>query len=82
MPRGNQTGPHGQGPEGGRRRGQGPGHVPDQGKGRMAGPKAAGPGGSCVCPSCGVTIPHTAGQPCNQTKCPKCGLQMTRSELF
>jgi hypothetical protein len=70
MPRGDGTGPLGQGPMSGR--GQG------QGKGRMGGPFAAGPGGNCVCPKCGYKQPHTVGQPCNVKVCPKCGIQMTR----
>jgi hypothetical protein len=65
MPRGNGTGPT-QG--GGSRRG----------RGRMGGPFAAGPGGSCVCPKCGHKVSHVAGQPCNQKACPKCGTRMTR----
>ena len=48
------------------------------GRGRMGGPKAGGPGGFCVCPSCGEKTPHTPGQPCNQMMCPKCGTPMTR----
>jgi hypothetical protein len=50
-----------------------------QGRGRMGGPFAAGPGGNCVCPSCGTIVPHIVGQPCNQRSCPKCGTKMTRS---
>jgi len=46
-------------------------------KGRMGG-FAAGPSGSCVCPSCGYTVPHRLGTPCFQQKCPKCGTPMTR----
>lgn len=50
-----------------------------KGKGRMGGPKHAGPSGSsCVCPSCGHHEPHEQGIPCNQKKCPKCGSSMTR----
>lgn len=49
------------------------------GRGRMGGPLAAGPGGSCLCPSCGEKVPHVPGQPCNQTNCPKCGTPMTRA---
>ncbi|HDQ71002.1 MAG TPA: hypothetical protein ENN19_02770 [Chloroflexi bacterium] len=49
-----------------------------RGPGRMGGPKAAGPGGDCVCPNCGHRTPHTVGQPCYQQKCPKCGAQMAR----
>ena len=75
MPRGNGTGPAGQGQGSGQ--GMGRGRGPQ--KGRMGGPFAAGPGGNCVCPTCGTTIPHAAGQPCNSRSCPKCGAQMTRS---
>ena len=74
MPRGDGTGPTG-GPGTGRGRGLGRG----QGRGKMGGPLAAGPGGKCVCPSCGATVAHTVGQPCNQRSCPKCGTKMTRS---
>jgi hypothetical protein len=74
MPRGDGTGPAG--PGGGA--GRGMGRRQGQGRGRMGGPFAAGPGGNCVCPNCGNTIPHVAGQPCNQRNCPKCGTQMTR----
>ena len=48
-----------------------------QGGGRMGG-FAAGPGGSCVCPSCGHTTPHRLGSPCFQQTCPKCGTPMMR----
>ena len=75
MPRGNGTGPTGQGPGTGKGKGLGRG----QGRGRMGGPFAAGSGGNCVCPSCGATVPHIAGQPCNQRSCLKCGTKMTRS---
>jgi predicted Fe-Mo cluster-binding NifX family protein len=64
MPRGDGTGPAG----GGRR----------SGGGRMGGPMAAGPGGVCVCTSCGAEVPHVAGQPCNTRSCPKCGAQLSR----
>ena len=46
-------------------------------RGRMGG-FTAGPGGSCVCPKCGYTTPHTVGTPCYQQTCPKCGSRMTR----
>ena len=48
------------------------------GRGRMGGPYAAGPGGICVCPSCGNTVTHQAGVPCTTVTCPKCGSKMTR----
>jgi len=76
MPRGDGTGPTGQGPILGRggRHGAGQG-----GLGRMGGPLAAGVGGTCVCPSCGHETTHIRGQPCNKRKCPKCGNVMTRN---
>ncbi len=52
-----------------------------QGRGRMGGPFAAGPGGVCVCPKCGhkwVSSEHARGRPCSQQKCPKCGSPMAR----
>ena len=70
MPGGNGMGPGGGGGGRGMGRGGGPG--------RMGGPFAAGPGGSCVCPNCGHSEPHVVGQPCYQKTCPKCGTPMTR----
>ena len=77
MPRQDGTGPRGQGPGTGRGRGRGVGAGQGQGRGRMGG-FAMGPGGNCVCPSCGHTAAHQVGVPCNQIKCPKCGQLMTR----
>jgi len=74
MPRGDGTGPTGQGPGTGR----GLGRQRGAGRGRMGGPYAAGPSGQCVCPQCGATVAHVAGQPCNQVSCSKCGSLMTR----
>ena len=48
------------------------------GRGRMGGPLAAGPGGSCICPKCGYKVQHQVGIPCYQKKCPKCRSPMTR----
>jgi len=48
------------------------------GGGRMRGPFAAGPGGTCICPKCKHELPHQAGVPCYQMKCPKCGTPMVR----
>lgn len=74
MPRGDGTGPTGAGPGTGGGRGGGGGG----GGGRMGG-FALGPGGACVCPSCGATASHSRGAPCTQQRCPKCGAAMTRS---
>jgi len=75
MPRGDGTGPAGQGPGTGRgagRRGGGAGTG-----GRMGG-FAMGPGGYCVCTRCNTRTAHTRGVPCTSVRCPKCGAQMTR----
>jgi hypothetical protein len=73
MPRGDGTGPYGQGPGTGRGLGRG------GGRGRMGGNRpGAGPSGNCVCSSCGTKIPHQAGVPCYDVGCPKCGAKMTR----
>ena len=69
----------GQGRGGGRGGGTGRGGA-GRGTGRMGGPAAAGPGGYCVCPSCGHREPHVAGVPCYQEKCPKCGTKMARGD--
>jgi len=58
--------------------GGGQGRSAGGGAGRMGG-TARGPGGFCVCPSCGEKLPHTAGQPCTNVACPKCGAKMTRA---
>ncbi len=47
-------------------------------RGRQGGPKAAGPGGNCICPACGHKEPHAVGQPCYERDCPKCGTRMIR----
>lgn len=70
MPGGDGTGPLGNGPVGGRRQG-------GLGRGRGAG-YGAGPSGYCVCPKCGEQTSHTAGTPCSQVQCPKCGTLMVR----
>jgi len=74
MPRGDGTGPAGQGPVSGRGRDMGRGSFGGRGGGF-----AAGPAGNCVCPSCGATVAHQRGVPCTQVKCPSCGAAMTRA---
>lgn len=46
--------------------------------GRRGGPKAAGPGGYCVCPKCGHEMKHETDDPCYELDCPECGAKMTR----
>jgi predicted DNA-binding protein (UPF0251 family) len=57
--------------------GRGAGSGRGAGRGRKGG-FAQGPGGDCVCPSCGTKTAHQRGVPCYEMKCPKCGAQMTR----
>lgn len=71
MPRGDGTGPRGQGPMTGKGLGMG-----NTSGGRYG--SGAGPGGDCVCPSCGTVAHHEPGVPCSQIKCPKCGSFMVR----
>ncbi len=75
MPRGDGTGPRGQGP--GTGRGMGRGEARPGGRGREGG-FGTGPGGNCVCPNCGAQAVHELGVPCYEQKCPKCGTVMTR----
>jgi len=37
-----------------------------------------GAGGACICPKCGQRVPHDAGVPCLQERCPNCGVAMVR----
>jgi len=74
MPRGDGTGPGGRGAGTGRGMGRGQGGGGGQGRGCVE----AGPGGNCVCPSCGEKAAHQSGTPCYDQKCPKCGAAMTR----
>ncbi len=71
MPRGDGTGPRGQGPGTGRGLGRG------GGRGRMGG-RSLGVGGECVCPNCGHRVSYQRGTPCTQLRCPNCGSQMAR----
>ncbi|MBN1350824.1 hypothetical protein JXJ21_15505 [candidate division KSB1 bacterium] len=77
MPRGDGTGPTGQGPGTGRGGGRGAGG----GRGRMGGSNpGSGPGGNCVCPSCGTIATHQVGIPCYSVSCPKCGTAMIKQK--
>ncbi|MDI6890265.1 MAG: hypothetical protein QMC83_04910 [Thermodesulfovibrionales bacterium] len=59
--------------------GQGRGMGRGGGRGRMGGTRpGAGPGGYCICPSCGEKAVHQPGVPCYSVNCPKCGAQMVR----
>jgi hypothetical protein len=71
MPRGDGTGPTGQGAGTGRGLGRG------GGRGRMGG-QGLGPEGQCVCPNCGTRAEHKIGAPCYDMVCPKCGAKMVR----
>lgn len=75
MPRGDGTGPFGQGPGTGR----GSGNKSGSRMGRIGGNRSgAGTGDNCICPSCGTSIPHKQGIPCYNVKCPNCGAKMNR----
>jgi len=41
-----------------------------------------GPGGFCVCSKCEQKMPHKAGTPCREEKCPKCGAKMVREGSY
>ena len=73
MPRGDGTGPVGQGLGTGGGKGYG-----GRGGGGQRGGFGAGPGGECICPNCGHIISHQQGVPCIQVQCPACGTPMTR----
>ena len=67
MPRGDGTGP-----PGGSGPGTGRGMGGEGGRGRMSGTRpGAGPGGECVCPSCGTTASHQAGVPLLPNRVPQ-----------
>jgi hypothetical protein len=65
MPGRDGTGPLGQGPMTGRRKG-------------ITGGRGTGPAGFCICPACGEKVVHQTGTPCSAMLCPKCGRRMAR----
>ena len=54
------------------------------GRGRRGGGRggrgfgAGMPPTSCICPNCGIKVPHQPAVPCFKMKCPRCGSFMTR----
>ncbi|MBS3816135.1 MAG: hypothetical protein KGY76_01065 [Candidatus Thermoplasmatota archaeon] len=63
----------------GRGQGKGSGQGSGRGgRGKQPDGQGLGPGGKCVCPSCGYEEEHQRGQPCYEKECPKCGTKMTR----
>jgi len=75
MPRGIGSGSSGSVQGSGQGSGRGRGNCRGMGGGAGI---SSGPGGECLCLSCGSITAHEAGVPCYQVKCPKCGLNMTR----
>ena len=73
MPGRDGTGPSGQGPGTGRGHGRGSG-----GRSKSSG-QSAGLVEICICPACGKKKEHTRGNPCNEMKCPECGINMVRA---
>lgn len=67
MPREDGTGPRGEGAGTGRGRGK-----------AWSGGFRAGPGGYCICPSCGERVTHRLGKACFDMKCPNCESKMAR----
>ena len=49
-----------------------------RGRGRWWFGMGYGPGGYCVCPSCGYREPHVAGVPCVHKMCPNCNIPLIR----
>lgn len=41
-----------------------------------------GSGGKCVCPKCDYSFPHKNGIPCQEERCPKCGVKLFREGSY
>jgi predicted Fe-Mo cluster-binding NifX family protein len=60
------------------------GQARTKGRGRQNRPSSPppeqglGPGGFCLCPACGLVVPHEQGIPCVQVICPHCSRLMER----
>jgi len=70
-------------PKKGRGLGQRQGTKRGQGFGRGAcgaSGERLGAGGFCTCVKCGERVPHSAGVPCIEERCPKCGVAMVRED--
>lgn len=81
MPRGDGTGPTGQGPRTGRGMGGSGGGIGQGGGGRGMGGgnlPGSGPAGNCVCPKCGEKVSHQRSIACYSISCPKCGSKMAK----
>jgi hypothetical protein len=50
-----------------------------RGWGKAFGERGFGrPPTNCICPKCGLIMPHQPGIPCFQTRCPRCSSPMVR----
>ena len=73
-------------PKQGKGQGRGQGTQTGGGRGRGGGRSGGrsgdgggmGGGGFCVCPKCGQRVPHRAGTPCLDERCPICSVAMVR----
>ena len=41
-----------------------------------------GSGGYCICPKCDYRIPHRSGVPCQEERCPNCGVKLMREGSY
>jgi Na+-translocating ferredoxin:NAD+ oxidoreductase subunit B len=60
------------------RHGRGIGHEIASGHRRFGRPFGAGRPENCICPACNTILPHKAGRPCFQIRCPNCGTFLVR----